>query len=280
MNASAHRPLWGNLHALEIASPDPRGLAAFYQATLGMQVAQDEIGWSCRGPDRLLRFVQGERGRLSCAAYAVQDSEVLGGLKRRLTEAGVAFDIVANPDFVSDCVKFLDPDGNPFLFGLPRLTDDSLGGMAARLQHVVLASRNADRLSEFFQDVVGFRLSDRVNDDADVMRTVFLRSNHEHHSLAVFQASENRLDHHCYEAEDWNAIRDWGDHFASRRLPVEWGPGRHGPGNNLFIFVSDPDKNWLEISAELEIVEPDRPVGTWLHEERTLNSWGRGVLRT
>jgi catechol 2,3-dioxygenase-like lactoylglutathione lyase family enzyme len=185
-----------------------------------------------------------------------------------------------DPYFISECVAFRDPDENPFLFGMPQVDDAAPSGLPARLQHVVLASKDADTLSRFFQDVVGFRLSDRVNDDTGSMRTVFLRSDHEHHSLAVFQTSENRLDHHCYEANDWNAIRDWGDHFASMRLPIEWGPGRHGPGNNLFIFVNDPDKNWVEISAELEIVQPDRPAGTWPHEERTLNSWGRGVLRT
>jgi hypothetical protein len=27
-----------------------------------------------------------------------------------------------------------------------------------------------------------------------------LRSDHEHHSLAIFQADGNRLDHHCYES--------------------------------------------------------------------------------
>jgi len=46
------------------------------------------------------------------------------------------------------------------------------------------------------------------------------------------------------------------------RLPLEWGPGRHGPGNNLFVFVHDPEGNWIEISAELEQVTPDRPVGS------------------
>jgi catechol 2,3-dioxygenase-like lactoylglutathione lyase family enzyme len=280
MNAVAQRPFWGNLHALEIASPDPEGLAAFYEAALGMRTEEDQTGWNCRGPDRRLRFVKGERGSLSCAGYALEHIEVLNGLKQRLAAAGVPFDTVLNADFASECVKFKDPDGNPFLFGLPGLNHDAQEGMAARLQHVVLASQNADHLSMFFQEVVGFRLSDRVNDEAGLMRTVFLRSNHEHHSLAIFQASEKRFDHHCYEADDWNAIRDWGDHFASMRLPVEWGPGRHGPGNNLFIFVNDPDNNWVEISAELEIVEADRPIGTWPHEERTLNIWGRGVLRT
>ena len=61
---------------------------------------------------------------------------------------------------------------------------------------------------------------------------------------------------------------------------MKWGPGRHGPGNNLFLFVHDPDGNWVELSAELEVVAPDRPTGTWPHEERTLNSWGSAPLRS
>jgi catechol 2,3-dioxygenase len=58
------------------------------------------------------------------------------------------------------------------------------------------------------------------------------------------------------------------------------GPGRHGPGNDLFIFIVDPDENWIEISAELEIIhDHDRPVKHWPHRERTLNQWGRAILR-
>jgi hypothetical protein len=64
------------------------------------------------------------------------------------------------------------------------------------------------------------------------------------------------------------------------RVPVKWGPGRHGPGNNLFLFVHDPDGNWVELSAEIEVVAPDRPLGFWPHEERTLNSWGSAPLRS
>jgi catechol-2,3-dioxygenase len=87
------------------------------------------------------------------------------------------------------------------------------------------------------------------------------------------------VDHHSYEAGEWDTIRDWCDHFASHGVQVFWGPGRHGPGNNLFIFIEDPDGNWIEVSAELEVIH-DRPVKNWPHAERTLNLWGRGVLRS
>jgi hypothetical protein len=52
------------------------------------------------------------------------------------------------------------------------------------------------------------------------------------------------------------------------------------PGNDLFIFINDCDGDWVEISAEIERVEPDREAGIWPHEERTLNSWGRAPLRS
>ena len=75
-------------------------------------------------------------------------------------------------------------------------------------------------------------------------------------------------------------IRDWADHFARHGIKLAWGPGRHGPGNNLFVMIHDPDGNLIEISAELEVITGDRPAGIWPHEESTFNRWGSAALRT
>ena len=112
------------------------------------------------------------------------------------------------------------------------------------------------------------------------MSACFLRSDPEHHSLAFFRAGHAGFDHHSYEAACWNDIRDWGDHFAARQMGIVWGAGRHGPGNNLFIFVRDPDGNHVEISAEIERFGFDQQPGTWRHEERTLNLWGSAWMRS
>src|SRR5262249_20939028 len=152
-----------------------------------------------------------------------------------------------------------DPDRNRLVFGLRRAAEPMAAqAPPARLQHVVLASPDAARLADFYATVAGFVVSDRVLDSAGGLRAAFLRSDHEHHSLAMFQAPESRLDHHCYEAGEWGFIRDWADRFAERDVPLAWGPGRHGPGNNLFLFIHDPDGNWVEVSAELETVPADR----------------------
>lgn len=280
------RRIAASLHEIAIGNPAPDVLSRFYADAMGYEFSRDSRGLLGTACGRRLRIVEGNANTLSYAAFSVARPDDLVGLKSRLDDAGTAYEITALPG-MADAISFRDPDDNGFVFGLadPAPNSDSdrsspSGHLPARLQHVVFASTDAARLIDYYHNVLGFALSDRVLDDEGGLRTAFLRCSHEHHSLAVFQASECRLDHHCYEAGDWALIRDWSDHFASLHIPLKWGPGRHGPGNNLFIFIHDPDGNWLEISAELEVVDDERPVGDWRHEERTLNSWGIGLLRS
>jgi catechol 2,3-dioxygenase len=275
--------LEASLHEIALHSPQPSQLAEFYCKALGYEFEDSENSLLGLARGRRLRLLGGEPGKLAYAAYALADPESLKALQSRLGSAGIQFEKGAFAGF-QEAVCFADPIGNQFVFGLSsELVGRCFKGTAnrvARLQHVVFASTDISRLLSFFTDVVGFALTDRVLDDDGGLRTVFLRCSEEHHSLAIFASSEDRLDHHCFEAGGWNLIRDWGDHFADCRVPIKWGPGRHGPGNNLFLFIHDLDGNWLEISAELENVDDGRPVGNWPHEERTLNSWGSAFLRS
>ncbi len=59
-----------------------------------------------------------------------------------------------------------------------------------------------------------------------------------------------------------------------------WGPGRHGPGDNLFVMFRDPDGNTREISAELELMPYDMAHREWPHDARTLNLWGDAWFRS
>jgi hypothetical protein len=71
---------------------------------------------------------------------------------------------------------------------------------------------------------------------------VFLRCNSDHHSLNLLRSRTNhRLHHIGWELRDWPHIRLACDHLARQRLPARLGPGRHGPGHNLFTYHRDPD---------------------------------------
>ena len=276
--------LQARLHELCLRSPNCDQLAAFYTKSLGYGFTPVQGGLLGIARDRRLRIVPGAAGALGAAIFAVEESEQLSALADRLRAAGTPTQVIAWDGLKQGSLEFADADGNRFVFGIPVSLEpaqsDGAASRPARLQHVVFASTDAERFASFFIEVVGFRLSDRVLGEDGALRTAFMRCSHEHHSVAVFATSECRLDHHCYEAGDWNLIRDWADHFSDGHVPLKWGPGRHGPGNNLFLFIHDVDGNWVEVSAELEHVEADRAVGIWPHEERTLNSWGMGLLRS
>jgi catechol 2,3-dioxygenase len=273
--------LTATLHHLVLGTANPRALGEFYGRALNYEIDERGSTLAATAADRQLAFVEGDPKTLVEAGFALPDRDELRRLQERLDAARWPYS-KGMTAFFHDAVTVCDPDGMQFSFGLPDCKQGVFRSgcdLVARLQHVVKASRNAAEVARFFVGVLGFTVSDEVLDEQGQLMVSFLRCSREHHSVAVFQASENRLDHHCYETSDWNMIRDWSDHLADEHIPLEWGPGRHGPGKNLFIFIHDPDGNWVELSAELEVVAHERPAGKWPHEERTLNRWGKGKLR-
>jgi len=273
--------MWAYLHHLGLQSADPGALAAFYRDAMGMTCGAGQGGMTiCAARDRRIVISAGAPRTLAFAAYAFEDPEGLARLRHRLEAADVPLLSSPSPLFADGAFAVADPDGTRIVFGLDAAPTEAPTERPARLQHFVMASTDCGRVARFYEKVLGFTVSDRVYRADGSLTACFLRSTDEHHSFAVFQAPHRGFDHHCYETSGWMDIRDWGDHFARQRIPVVWGPGRHGPGNNLFIFVDDPDGNKVELSAELEIVPKGREAGAWPHEERTLNLWGRAPLRS
>jgi catechol-2,3-dioxygenase len=268
------------LHHLHLTSADPERLAAFYGAVMNMRSEPGPNGSIVlRGPARRLLISAGEPKRFPHAGFALRDRAGLDGLRERAREKGLTPQTFETIFFESDSFRVADPDGNVVAFGLA-VADAELQGhfLTGPIQHLTLASRDIEAIEEFYAGKLGFGVSDRVLSDGGKLMTSFMRGNHEHHNLACFYQDRRGVDHHSYEVGEWDRIRDWCDHFARHDVQLMWGPGRHGPGNNLFAFIVDPDGNWIEISAELEVIH-DRQVKNWRHEERTLNLWGKGILR-
>ncbi|HUJ76557.1 MAG TPA: VOC family protein, partial [bacterium] len=274
--------LWpARLHHLQISTPRLAEMAAFYQRGFSYRIQElrSDLLYLAGGQRRLL-LGSGAAQQLAMAAFALRDAAQLKALRKHVRAQGIALQDVPTPLLQQGAFAVADPDGRLLAFGLPAPEEARTDVLPGRLQHVVVTTRDVPRVAAFYQEALGFHVSDRVLTAEGALTTVFLRSDPEHHSFAVFRADVARLDHHSLEVPSWNTIRDWGDHFAALEHPIHWGPGRHGPGNNLFFMVKDPDQNWVEISAELQ----QMPVGAtgrdWPHTERTLNLWGQGMLRS
>lgn len=268
------------LHHLALESADPEGLAGFYGRAMDMAVRRAGTHeWRAEGPRRRIVALRGESRRLAYAGFACNGAEGLAALRARATEAGLPVLDSPSPYFADGAFAVRDPNGNTICFGLARAPETPRQGMHGPIQHLTLASQRVEATYEFFCNKLGFTLTDRVLDDAGGLKTFFCTSSHEHHTIACFETSVTGIDHHCYEVGRWELIRDYCDRWAELDIPVIWGPGRHGPGNNLFAFIEDPDGNKVEISAELEVIQ-DREPGVWPMREKTLNQWGKAIIRT
>jgi catechol 2,3-dioxygenase len=268
------------LYYLHIRSEHPSKLAAFYREQMSMEETAIGDMHVLKGGSRAVVISPGPSGELAYPAYALRDEPALAALRTRLASNRVAMAPLDSPLYLPGAFVIQDPQGRKTAYGLPTyaLAADT---EPARLQHVVFQTTELDAVVDFYVGKVGFTISDEVvNEEDGRVMVVFMRSDDEHHSLAFFRGSRNEWDHHCYETREWNNIRDWGDKFARLRIPIFFGPGRHGPGNNLFFMITDPDGNRLEISAEIETVAAEGTPGVWPHNEYTLNSWGRAWIRT
>jgi catechol 2,3-dioxygenase len=199
-------------------------------------------------------------------------------VQAHLTDMGVPATAECDGDGALVALWVTDPDGNAVqLHGAidrsgERGTDG--GPRPQRVDHITFGSPQVETMVAFYTDVLGLRLSDRMEDDF-----VWMRGDHHHHDVAIVRAPKPALDHFSFEICSWANVRTWCDRFATMGVTVAWGPGRHGPGNNLFVFVDDPDGRHVELSCEMEVFWDDhasyaRDARVWSRSGSIGNLWG------
>ena len=145
------------------------------------------------------------------------------------------------------------------------------GNRPIQLSHVVLNTRDWENCERFAVEKLGFRVSDRTR----MMR--FLRCNRTHHALAFVNSDTSSLNHIAFEMRDLDAVMNGIGRLREAGYPCAWGPGRHGPGNNVFGYFVAPFGPVIEYTAEVEEVGDDYRVGgpeDWKWPPGRTDHWG------
>lgn len=269
------------LQCLHITSPQPARLAEFYAKTYDMALTERGGVWHCSAPEREVAFSAGPVNQLRHALFRFETAKAWAAFQQRVS-AHPKIALSGDSGLAPDALALADPDGNVIAFEgpAPAHAVDAGEGPHAQLQHFAFRTQQLPAMLAFYENVLGFVLSDKVVDDEGMLRACFLRVNRLHHAMALFAAPVTCYDHQSFEAPDWGRLQQWADRMGALRTTIVWGVGRHGPGNDVFFMVRDPDGNLAEISAEIETCAEDRPAGQWPHEERTLNLWGQAIMRS
>ncbi len=140
-----------------------------------------------------------------------------------------------------------------------------------RLAHVVLNSHDVDATQAFFEQALGFVLADRTRIMA------FMNCNNDHHSVAIGVADNDCLNHIAFLMTDLDAVMRGAGRMRDAGFGIEWGPGRHGPGNNAFSYFVGPFSEVIEYTADVEQIDDSYRAGRpedWTWPAGRVDQWG------
>ena len=171
---------------------------------------------------------------------------------------GIDCELVDHPVYgVQRAIEVFDPDGYRLYLYRDESAPVSLfperGIRPQKLGHVALRVADARRSERFYTDAFGFRTSDWIEG-----AFVFLRCNTDHHTLNFLTAPQRGMFHLAFELRDASHLIQACDTLGKERIRLAWGPGRHGPGHNLYTYHRDPDGNVIELFAELDVMSSEQ----------------------
>jgi len=148
--------------------------------------------------------------------------------------------------------RFETPDGLPMSIssdGVQHPNAVADRSRPSKISHVVLNSAHTDGQMPFFIDVLGFKRSDSTR------MMEFLRCCADHHSIAIFRNSGPSLNHVAYELPNIDGLMRGTGRLMQNGFDIEWGVGRHGPGNNVFSYFIEPDGFVAEYTTEVDQID-------------------------
>jgi 2,3-dihydroxy-p-cumate/2,3-dihydroxybenzoate 3,4-dioxygenase len=153
----------------------------------------------------------------------------------------------------------------------PQTLSDYAPDAPIQITHAVMNAVDVAACEKFAVDVLGFKVSDRTR-----MMT-FVRCNRKHHCCAYAHAEFSSLNHIAFEMQDIDAVMRGIGRMKEAGYESIWGPGRHGPGNNVFGYFIAPFGAVIEYTAEVSEVPDDYKVGSpedWKWPPGRIDHWG------
>jgi catechol 2,3-dioxygenase len=235
---------------------------AFYVDLIGMIVSDEDadalylrgVAEACHHSLVLKRARGGPESE--CVGMRVFTEEDLDKAKAHFDKLGLPARWIEVPH-QGRTLRVADPVGVPLEFCatmsvMPRLIvafEHHRGAVPQRLDHFQLLVPDVQRQCEFYMSL-GFRLSEYISPDGtEDLLFVFLQRKGNPHDIVFAPGAGPRFHHvafslpesyHFFYVCDLAANMGFADN-------IEFGPGRHGPGHALFVYMRDPDGHRIEL---------------------------------
>lgn len=275
-------PTVRGIRSVDIELSEPGRAAEFYANTWNLTEIE-RLGESIwfRGTAPYHHILAIHRGRGPAAirriTFDAADRDTVDTLHKKVVESGCAGE---SPHEISVPgggygFGFADPEDRNLAIVCDVGDHHSSADVADRprkIAHVNINAAQIEKTNRFFVDVLGFRWVDHSGP-----LYFFHCDNADHSSIVTGPTRHPTLNHVSFEMPDLESCMRGGGRMRDAGYPIEWGPGRHGAGNNVFCYFAGPEEFPIEYTAEVlqiddayEFHGPDH----WKWPPGRLDRWG------
>ena len=239
---------------LGLSVSDPAAWRSFACDVLGLMPGSSEDRLRIDSRDWRIRLHQGSEDDLAYVGFEVASHAELRELETRIAAAGVT---VKRADAellkargVSELVSTEDPAGlvielycglldrGNVPFQSPVGTSGFMTGEQG-LGHIVVSAPDIARCREFYCDLLGFRLSDKIAMGPVTLE--FLHCNPRHHTLALIPVPlPKRLNHIMLEVATFDDVGFALDRCRAAQVPIVSSLGKHTNDHMVSFYAQSP----------------------------------------
>jgi len=275
-----------DLHYVALAVPDLAAERTFFGETWGLVEVGEQDGkvyFAAEGSPHpyVIRLREDAERKTDLIGFSAASRDDVDAVFAQAQAAGAK--IIAEPGPAEGpaggyAFRFFDPDGRAIevICDSNRRQHRTLAigeAIPTGLSHIVLHSPDIPRLQGFYEEVLGFRLSDWIG-----QFMVFLRCNAAHHRLAILPGPP-ALNHIAFDVSSVDELMRGLARMTEKGIKLQWGPGRHTAGNNTFSYYTTPNGNAVEYTSDLEEVdEASWTPTTYEMTPSITDQWGTGRI--
>ncbi len=278
-----------HLRHVDLAVPDYETQRTFYKDTWGLtEVGTDgDLSYLAAegSPEQyVVRLRKATEKRLDLISFGATDEAAVDALAAKLGSEGIQ--VVGEPAKLQTAgggygFRFFDIDGRTIEVSTDVETRqhrpiEEGEAIPVRISHAVMNSNDPNKTKDFYESVLGFKLSDSLWSQHMGEMMHFMRCNDWHHSLAIARGPHTSVHHVSFEMRGIDEYMRGTGRVMRAGIKKVWGPGRHLAGNNTFSYFLDPSGNTMEYTTELERLETDQwhPTLYDIADPNVQDQWG------
>lgn len=279
---------------VKVATPRIEASLAFYKDVLGLEESgRDGGSVFLRGWGEhfyhSLELVEGREPSLGHIGWRAQGPEQLEQAAARIEKAGAGLGWIDGNAGHGKAFRYRGPGGHEhrLFWDVTRFrAEGDLApiypnrpqrfrprGVAARsLDHVTVATANPEKDALWYGEVLDHRYMEATVADPEAnlgefvvfATTTVCARGHDLGLVADFSGASGRINHIAYWVDQREELRRAADVLLDADIAIEFGPGRHGMGEQDYLYFREPGGLRIELnSGGYQNYEPDFPTARW-----------------